>query len=200
MALVFSPSVENLVAQLTRLPGIGARTAQRLAFHILQKPRGRGARARRGAHRGEGARPLLPRVRQPHRGGALRHLHRHPPRPRADLRRRAAGRRRLARADARVPRALPRARRRAVAPRRRRAGRPPHRRAAAPRRRERRAGSRARDEPEHDRRGDRRLTSPTAYAGASASRGSRAGSPSAATSSTPTRSPSAGRSSGRREM
>ena len=30
-----SPSVENLVAQLTRLPGIGSRTAQRLAFHIL---------------------------------------------------------------------------------------------------------------------------------------------------------------------
>jgi len=27
--------VENLVAQLTRLPGIGSRTAQRLAFHIL---------------------------------------------------------------------------------------------------------------------------------------------------------------------
>jgi recombination protein RecR len=36
---VFSPSVENLVAQLTRLPGIGSRTAQRLAFHILQKPK-----------------------------------------------------------------------------------------------------------------------------------------------------------------
>jgi recombination protein RecR len=35
---VFSPSVENLVAQLTRLPGIGSRTAQRLAFHILQRP------------------------------------------------------------------------------------------------------------------------------------------------------------------
>jgi len=32
---VLSPSVENLVAQLTRLPGIGSRTAQRLAFHIL---------------------------------------------------------------------------------------------------------------------------------------------------------------------
>jgi recombination protein RecR len=27
--------VDNLVAQLTRLPGIGSRTAQRLAFHIL---------------------------------------------------------------------------------------------------------------------------------------------------------------------
>src|SRR5215470_8206388 len=33
---MLSPSVENLVAQLTRLPGIGSRTAQRLAFHILQ--------------------------------------------------------------------------------------------------------------------------------------------------------------------
>jgi len=32
---VLSPSVENLVTQLTRLPGIGRRTAQRLAFHIL---------------------------------------------------------------------------------------------------------------------------------------------------------------------
>jgi recombination protein RecR len=35
---VLSPSVENLVAQLTRLPGIGSRTAQRLAFHVLQRP------------------------------------------------------------------------------------------------------------------------------------------------------------------
>jgi recombination protein RecR len=34
---VFSPSVENLIAQLTRLPGVGQRTAQRLAFHILQR-------------------------------------------------------------------------------------------------------------------------------------------------------------------
>jgi recombination protein RecR len=33
---VLSPSIDNLVAQLTRLPGIGTRTAQRLAFHLLQ--------------------------------------------------------------------------------------------------------------------------------------------------------------------
>ena len=33
---MLSPAVENLVAQLTRLPGIGQRTAQRLAFHLLQ--------------------------------------------------------------------------------------------------------------------------------------------------------------------
>lgn len=36
---MFSPSVENLVAQLTKLPGVGQRTAQRLAFHILQRPK-----------------------------------------------------------------------------------------------------------------------------------------------------------------
>ena len=36
---MFSPSVDNLVAQLTRLPGLGSRTAQRLAFHILQRPK-----------------------------------------------------------------------------------------------------------------------------------------------------------------
>jgi recombination protein RecR len=34
-----SPAVENLVAQLTRLPGIGTRTAQRLAFHLLSTPK-----------------------------------------------------------------------------------------------------------------------------------------------------------------
>jgi recombination protein RecR len=36
---VFSPAVQNLVAQLTRLPGVGQRTAQRLAFHLLRAPK-----------------------------------------------------------------------------------------------------------------------------------------------------------------
>ena len=36
---MLSPAVDNLVAQLTRLPGIGTRTAQRLAFHLLSVPR-----------------------------------------------------------------------------------------------------------------------------------------------------------------
>jgi len=36
---VLTPSIDNLVAQLTRLPGIGSRTAQRLAFHLLQAPK-----------------------------------------------------------------------------------------------------------------------------------------------------------------
>ena len=33
---MYSPAVENLVSQLTRLPGVGTRTAQRLAFHLLR--------------------------------------------------------------------------------------------------------------------------------------------------------------------
>jgi recombination protein RecR len=33
---VYSPAVENLITQLARLPGIGRRTAQRLAFFILR--------------------------------------------------------------------------------------------------------------------------------------------------------------------
>jgi recombination protein RecR len=36
---VFSPAIENLVAQLTRLPGVGTRTAHRLAFHLLRAPK-----------------------------------------------------------------------------------------------------------------------------------------------------------------
>ena len=34
---MLSPAVEELVTQLARLPGIGRRTAQRLAFHILSE-------------------------------------------------------------------------------------------------------------------------------------------------------------------
>src|SRR5207302_540376 len=36
---MLSPAVENLVAQLSRLPGVGTRTAHRLAFHLLQRPK-----------------------------------------------------------------------------------------------------------------------------------------------------------------
>jgi recombination protein RecR len=39
VSVVVSPAVQNLVAQLTRLPGVGQRTAQRLAFHLLRAPK-----------------------------------------------------------------------------------------------------------------------------------------------------------------
>jgi recombination protein RecR len=34
----FAPPVQRLVAELSKLPGIGTRTAQRLAFHIMRAP------------------------------------------------------------------------------------------------------------------------------------------------------------------
>ncbi|MCL4290051.1 MAG: recombination mediator RecR [Thermoleophilia bacterium] len=36
---MFSPVVDELISQLTRLPGVGTRTAQRLAFHLLRVPK-----------------------------------------------------------------------------------------------------------------------------------------------------------------
>ena len=35
MAMRFSPAITRLIAELNKLPGVGAKTAQRLAFHIL---------------------------------------------------------------------------------------------------------------------------------------------------------------------
>lgn len=35
---MYSPSVERLIVELAKLPGIGPRTAQRLAFHMLRLP------------------------------------------------------------------------------------------------------------------------------------------------------------------
>jgi recombination protein RecR len=32
----FAPPVQRLVTELSKLPGVGNRTAQRLAFHILR--------------------------------------------------------------------------------------------------------------------------------------------------------------------
>ena len=38
---VYAPPVQRLITELGKLPGIGNRTAQRLAFHILRSDRGR---------------------------------------------------------------------------------------------------------------------------------------------------------------
>jgi recombination protein RecR len=35
---VLTPSIERLVAELARLPGVGPRSAQRLAFHLMKAP------------------------------------------------------------------------------------------------------------------------------------------------------------------
>ncbi|HWD10855.1 MAG TPA: recombination mediator RecR [Solirubrobacteraceae bacterium] len=38
MSSTYAPPVQRLVAELSKLPGVGNRTAQRLAFHILRAP------------------------------------------------------------------------------------------------------------------------------------------------------------------
>ena len=135
---MYPQPINRLVAELAKLPGIGQRTAQRLAFHILRSEDADAVGARRRDPRGEGEGRALRGLLQPLRGPALRDLRGLAPRPLADLRRRAAGRRDPDRAHARVPRPLPRARRGAVADRRHRSRGPEDRRAGragrAPRR------------------------------------------------------------------
>jgi recombination protein RecR len=36
--LLYTPPIANLVEELSKLPGVGAKTAQRLAFHLLKVP------------------------------------------------------------------------------------------------------------------------------------------------------------------
>ena len=36
---MYDPAIQNLIDQLARLPGVGPKTAQRLAFHLLRLPR-----------------------------------------------------------------------------------------------------------------------------------------------------------------
>ena len=56
---MFASPIARLVQQLAKLPGIGEKTAARLAFHILRaRARGRG-RAGGGHHRGEAEDPVL---------------------------------------------------------------------------------------------------------------------------------------------
>ncbi|MGP1273678.1 MAG: recombination mediator RecR [Phycisphaerales bacterium] len=40
-SLAYPAPVERLIAELTRLPGIGRRSAERMAFHLLKQPRDR---------------------------------------------------------------------------------------------------------------------------------------------------------------
>ena len=40
----FPPALEQLVEQFARLPGVGTKSAQRLAFHVLSLPEDEAAR------------------------------------------------------------------------------------------------------------------------------------------------------------
>ena len=62
----------RLIEELQRLPGIGAKSAQRLAFHILKTPREDAERLVRRDARREGARHLLLDLQQHHRRRSVR--------------------------------------------------------------------------------------------------------------------------------
>ena len=161
---MLSPSVDNLVAQLTRLPGIGSRTAQRLAFHLLQRPKEEALALAAAIEE------VKERVRFCRECGNLTEeelcaicLDARRDRTTICVVEQPVDLVSLER-TARVPRPLPRARRRALPARRRRARAPAHRRAHPPRRGERRRRGRPRDEPERRPARRPRPTSPTGCA------------------------------------
>ena len=99
----------ELVTALQRLPGIGASSAQRLAYHLLKTPREEiDALCGRAALR-QGARHLLLDLQQHHRRRSLQLLHVRRSRPPPHLRRRTAGERGGGGEDARLSRPLSRA-------------------------------------------------------------------------------------------
>ena len=117
---MYAAPVDRLITELSKLPGIGQRTAQRLAFHLLRTSE------QDALGLAEAIREVKERIGlcevcfNLSRGTALPDLPGRAARPVSDLRRRGAGRRDPDRAHARVPGRLPRARRRALADRRHR--------------------------------------------------------------------------------
>ncbi len=67
----FPAPLEKLVEQFARLPGIGGKSAQRLAFYVLGLPE---EEALECHYRREKARHLLPCVPEFHRRGPVPHL------------------------------------------------------------------------------------------------------------------------------
>ena len=55
----FPAPLENLVEQFARLPGIGSKSAQRLAFHVLNLPQDQARAFSAAAKISSGVKPLL---------------------------------------------------------------------------------------------------------------------------------------------
>ena len=140
--MMYEGAVQDLIDELGRLPGVGPKSAQRIAFHLLAadpadvEPAGR--RAAAGCKDEVRFCAICGNVAEAEQCRICRD-------PRRDddghLRRRGAQGRRRDRADPRVPRPLPRARRRDQPDRRRRPGRPADPRAADAAARRRRSPS-----------------------------------------------------------
>ena len=134
-------------------PGIGPKSAQRIAFHLLKIPADDVARLAARDHRRQGQGPLLRPLLQRHRRRAVLVLHRRPARRTHRVRRRGVPRHRRRRAHRRVPRPLPRAARRDEPARGHRSRAAEDPRAARPHRARGRRGGHPVHQPEHRGRG-----------------------------------------------
>ena len=68
MANVYAAPVQDLIDELGRLPGVGPKSAQRIAFHLLKLPSRRRPPAGPRHHRGQGPGGVLPALLQHRRG------------------------------------------------------------------------------------------------------------------------------------
>ena len=82
----FPAALERLSEQFGRLPGIGSKTAQRLAFHILSLPEEEAQSFADAIVEAKHKVKNLPGVSEPHRSGSVPHLRRSPPGSQRNLR------------------------------------------------------------------------------------------------------------------
>ena len=185
--MAYTPSMNRLIQELSKLPGIGEKTAARLAFHVLRTDRSFADGLADALKALKEQTRLCADLPWAHRDRSVPDLRQRRARVRRDLRRRGARRPDRDRALARLSRPLSRAAGRALAARRRRPRGSADRRAPAAS--ARRHG--ARGHPRHQSRPSKarppRSTSPgSSSPSACASPASRTGFPWGATSSTPT--------------
>ena len=76
MASTYAAPVQTLIDELGRLPGIGPKSAQRIAFHLLKLPTEDATRLATGHHGGQGEGPVLRALLERGRGPGVRDLHR----------------------------------------------------------------------------------------------------------------------------
>ena len=69
-----APSLSRLIQELQKLPGVGPKSAQRLAYYLIRLPSDDALRPGRRHNRGKAADCLLPRVPEPHRRLSLLNL------------------------------------------------------------------------------------------------------------------------------
>ena len=110
-----SPLLAELIEALRCLPGVGGKSAQRMAFHLLERERERGLKLAGGAGAGDAAHRQLQPLPQFQRGSGVPAVRQQQPRPAGAVRGGVADRPGRDRAGDRLPRAVFRAAGAAVA-------------------------------------------------------------------------------------